>query len=844
MPSPPAIVASLLVFCATAAAAEGVVNPYPRRLVRLERLATWDFEKGTEGWQALHDCSIEAVGGALRIVSRGRDPYLQSPALRVRGEVVVRLRVRSRGRGGGQVFYATEAEPAYAEGRSVRFRLVHDGQWHTIEVPIRTGATITRIRLDPGTAPGTIELDSVEIVRQTYHPLEITRVVVQGRKVVASVKSHARRRLEVAVNGSRAKLGPGETRQFELRAKADKPFETLVVEASTPGFPPATRPVFLHHPEIEAEWLTLSGDKLAVQVAPDGSGARVLLGGRLVAIIAPLAHRDGHIPATKASRRPGRPAVELTGGGVHVVLELAGNELHISIASDRVVEGPVVRVLGGLEQGLFAGLEYLGKGERSSSTADIETPEHIRYAPDPMKVTMPLMAFVTDRCSAALLWRDMALQPVFATPNFFEGTPDHRMALRGKRIEAALAVAPSQPIEESILWAVRKRGLPPPPKPPRTVGEQWRLCLGAFDGPLKGPGGWGHCAEPRWPRHPYADFASVIWRIRGRAPELPRLVPGGAHIRNDAIYFVTGRAREWLRLRRQQVIAILRGQKPDGSFRYSGKYRRGHFEDTASGYCARPAMALLEFAWLTGDKAALAAGLRTLEFMKRFRTPRGAQTWELSLHTPDILASAYLAWAYLRGYQLTGNADYLAQARRWALSGIPFVYQWANRPVMLYATIPVYGATNWRAPNWMGLPVQWCGTVYAYALGLLAPHEKTLDWARLARGILVCAEQQQYPDGPLAGTLPDSFALASQQRRGPNINPAALVSLRMLLDGQLPGLAVATDGEHRVVSPFPVEVRDGEAIIRAKKGVRYQVLVDGSRVLDIQSQGTDTIPLD
>ena len=57
----------------------------------------------------------------------------------------------------------------------------------------------------------------------------------------------------------------------------------------------------------------------------------------------------------------------------------------------------MVRVFGGLRQGLFAGLEYLGAGEHSSSRLDIETDEHVRFAPDPLKVTMPLMAFVTDR---------------------------------------------------------------------------------------------------------------------------------------------------------------------------------------------------------------------------------------------------------------------------------------------------------------------------------------------------------------------------------------------------------------------------------------------------------------
>ncbi len=44
---------------------------------------------------------------------------------------------------------------------------------------------------------------------------------------------------------------------------------------------------------------------------------------------------------------------------------------------------------------------------------------------------------------------------------------------------------------------------------------------------------------------------------------------------------------------------------------------------------------LLDYARLTGDPRALAAGLRTLDYMKRFCVPRGAQVWEVPLHTPD-----------------------------------------------------------------------------------------------------------------------------------------------------------------------------------------------------------------
>ena len=54
------------------------------------------------------------------------------------------------------------------------------------------------------------------------------------------------------------------------------------------------------------------------------------------------------------------------------------------------------------------------------------------------------------------------------------------------------------------------------------------------------------------------------------------LCTGGSHLRNDAIYFIVGRARQRLDLRRKQAERLIAQQKADGSFRYEGKYQRGH----------------------------------------------------------------------------------------------------------------------------------------------------------------------------------------------------------------------------------------------------------------------------
>jgi hypothetical protein len=251
----------------------------------------------------------------------------------------------------------------------------------------------------------------------------------------------------------------------------------------------------------------------------------------------------------------------------------------------------------------------------------------------------------------------------------------------------------------------------------------------------------------------------------------------------------------------------------------------------------------LEHARFTGDATSLQAGVKALEFMKHFHDPRGAQTWECPLHTPDILASAYLVQAYVRGYELTGQSDYLVRAHTWATTGLPFVYQWSAEPTMAYATIAVFGATGWRAPNWMGLPVQWCGYDYAYALTMLAPLDHSMDWKQVATGILTTAEQMQFPSGEFAGCEPDSFNLAQQHRNGPAINPCALVSLSLVLEGKLDSLAVATGEGHRVVAPFPVTIRDGAAHIEARSGVAYQVVVDGERIVQINSRGGDTVAL-
>ena len=817
-------------------------------------LHEWKFDSGVDGWQALHDCGISTVDGVMKIVSTGQDPYLSAPVKAAGPDAVIKLRARSTAAGNGQFFWATDRAGGFAEASSKHFEMFHDGKWREYTLPIRVDGAITSLRFDPGAAAGTVEVDWIRLYRGGPHPLSIERVEVDADRIVLHVKNASGGEIAFEHSGKMHALGSGKTLALTQEAKLGGEFaghtvrltprhlpaierHVVVFGGKTVGLPPKTR-----------RYVTIGKGDLKVRIARPVSralGARIERDGKLVAVMAPIIRVNDEPRLLDCPDAPDAPvdSALFSASGHTVRISVRGDEITVDIMSDSEAEGPVVRVLGSLAQGLFAGLEYLGKGEKSSSKLDIETDDHMRIAPDPMLVTMPLMACLTDRGAVAMTWKDMTLRPVYATPNVLDGTADHRMSLRGKKIATTILVK-SATLEDTIAWAVRRGGgLPSLPKSPRDDKAQLELAMRSINGPIRGDGGWGHCAEARWKRQYFADIASTIWRITGRVPKTGPLVAGGAHVRNDAIFFVTGQAERWLAIRGGEVRRIIAGQQADGSFRYTGKYRKGHFEDTSSGHCARPAASLLQWARFTGDAEARGAGLKALEFMKRFGTPRGAQTWELSLHTPDVLASAYLVQAYVLGYELTGRKDYLAEARRWALSGVPFVYLWSNRPTMLYATPPVYGATNFRAPLWIGLPVQWCGGVYAYALVGLARHDKTLDWIRLARGIYIAAQQMQYPDGPLAGCLPDVFQLPSQRRAGPSINPCALASLQWALAGKVDSLAVADDGEHRIVAPLPVTVRNGRARIEGRKGLTYQVVIDGRRVVTVKSQGIDELDL-
>jgi len=757
----------------------------------------WDFTKGTLGWTSnrfVEEFASSLDGLTLR--STGDDPWIEGPSVDLPSSELtrVKIRMRSDADAGGELFFGR----TFQAGHSIRFTVQSDGKWHDYSLVIREKVGPgTRFRLDPCTTAGDIVVASIEVESiEKISPPESVKPTrgVEGPEKAVAVKSG-----DIEIVHYQRNWGDFVIKVHGQEMAAGYQNEVIGIL-----------------PDDEPQWLSLRNAQLDVRDERERG------------IICKADFKD----AGGATWLMERQISAAQPGALSV-------EIRVTVDRDRdVISIPWLTIFPGLgtfgerkTQGLFAGLEYLSD-EPSSSTADIETPEHVRRVPDPVKITFPLMAISHRGAYLGLIWEPSeSAAAVFDSPDRIYGSGAHVMALSGPavgelrfendlcahtplrlrahemlRVKAYIIGGRGASVVDAVKHYVALKGLPPLPEFEGGFDAAVNLLAhGWLDSQIRQDGLFRHAVwgssfgpTPAADAVMYIDWLanhshdeSLITRLLAAKQQALERIPQSdpfssciGHAHQPAAPLIFGRVREFVSHRENAARALLKGFDANGVQLYrpgQTDYSRTHFEKHANGYAGRDIVTILEGATFSADQGLIAEALALLDKQTGLyanTVPRGAQTWEVPLHTPDILASAHLVKAYTLGYLISGKTDYLEQARYWAWTGVPFIYlrQPTDGQVGAYATIAVLGATNWRAPVWLGQPVQWCGLVYASALHFLGQHDPQGPWLQIAKGITATGVQMSWPltDKDRQGLLPDAFDLKAQIGAGPAINPGTV----------------------------------------------------------------------
>lgn len=477
---------------------------------------------------------------------------------------------------------------------------------------------------------------------------------------------------------------------------------------------------------------------------------------------------------------------EITGGSLKIIHKLTASKDFGLLAFD----GPQFLCgegsFGGAhDSAIFAGIDYLST-EDSNNTLAGAKPESNRFAPNPKKITTPLMTIAKNGLLASFSWpslkewmtgynmpmarfespsldaSDYSIMGLFApsgTQYLKENTllAHNPMPVKATDIitlEADIKISRTSLAVDGFVDYIKTKGLPEPSALNKTQLDVFKALVKGHEAELINENGWlGFLGVDSVPsinsesvhtliaaQHLLSDGESktasdIISKIKIPSSTFEWSYSDSVYFRLDKDY-MDGYYTNAENISR----SILANQKEDGTWGYNAGTPKaqqfGRQGDVTMGTVAIPVIQLVKAAKLTGSKESWDGALLGIEALSKFTKPAGAGPWELPNTNPDILAAFLGLKACIDAYEYSGDVKILQKAVQIAKQSLPFIYfsEVPRKPVSLYTTVPSFGATNWTR-MWQGSPVLWEGVLLAEELKRIDRYDKTLDWGKIGAGI-------------------------------------------------------------------------------------------------------------
>ena len=788
--------------------------------VSAEEIVLGDFTKSGNGWEAAHhmkDVEVSAAGTSFTVTDN--DPWFLGPKISIpaaaEGATKVRFTIicEPTACGGAWEIYHNLEGKGYDERKKFALRACGSAPYtrFSIDLPVKGFSSVSgSLRIDPPALVGerfTIKSFSAEIVRPAWscRPETPPSLTLPSDSIV----------LEGV--GWRLRHDPSRMGAFRYESHG-KTVEGCVGEAC----------------------VVASSAKVATADAPCARPCQIDWGTAKPIIKRMKAGFTMRAETRDAEGRRWRMSRSFTkvekGRALAIRTEYACDKTqvfhvpYLTLFAERSSHGHK-------HQAMLSGLEYLDD-EPSSNAKEIRMPETNRLIPALHRLCAPFAALTDEKAWLAAEWempRKREYAVVFDTPDRQFNSGGHLLAFWFPAVGAArpesevdlygsetysggsqtviLRAGEGATVADALAALVRPEKLPPRDKI-EEVDTLTLLSHGWLDTKLRDGTKVRHAigfalnqasdvpALMRWlaaqlERRPKPDVA-LVKRLREMASAMFAAVAPKdigqvcvSHIQRPVSPRLAGDIQAWLRARADRLTKGV--QTLSNGFREWRKPAKGaDLGETlgatdCNGYTAMAMEEMLIDATWSGDEAEIVRALSALDkALARYEgtVPRGAQPWEMPLHTPDIIASGLMVRCCALGYLLKPDAKYLKAARYWAYTGLsmvylvppPFAYPDGVDPFGCYATCGVMGATHWDLVSWMGRPVQWCGLVYSAALydyiHLCKPDEAAF-WRTIADGIVASGVRQSHPasEPDRQGLLPDSIYIDGQSRNPPAINP-------------------------------------------------------------------------